>query len=312
MINLENDDLVGGVDSELEDAITLFEEVGSPIRNMEEYGRWLYYVFENSCLSSVDSDYESLIALDKTKLTLFVTLLDDIADDYRIRDEDLLRKGVMIPYSESSDYSSDYLRVTDRIWSMFFDSVKDYPRFDEFRDLFFFDLDQFLDSIKYAFLSNEMNLDNYFEDERYLPHNFMVTVHGDIDLMYSKDFDVRDLSVLRPVLYWAQDILHIGNVIRTYPREVRQRDLSSPIIAMGLRRGVVDEDVIMNDPELAVEELESLIPIFEGRVDDRFERMEGKVGETETVNINEYIGKVKGVYNEIKSCKYSIPEDLAD
>lgn len=297
------------IEDELDETISLYETVGAPIRNMRLYTKWLYNIFSNTCLSCVENENKPEVALDKTKLTLFVTLLDDIADDYEIRDRDLLRKSVKIPWNYDQEYPEDYLEVTRQIWKDVITSIEDYPRYGDFENLLFFDLEQFLDSIKYAFLSNTLGLDNKLENERYLPHNFMVIVYGDMDIMRSNSFYESDLSALRPILYFAQEICHIANVIRTYPREIKQRDFSCPIISRGVREGLISREDLLSEPEKAERKLKALLPRFEKRATKNFEKIAERVGETESINISKYLESVKGAFLEIKSCEYSTSED---
>src|SRR5260370_17170231 len=64
----------------------------------------------------------------------------------------------------------------------------------------------------------------------------------DIDLMCSPAFDMRELGRMRTVACLAQKIAHVGNMLTTYPSEVVERDVSSPIISLALRKGVIRED----------------------------------------------------------------------
>jgi len=45
---------------------------------------WLYEIYKKIFVPSIDSRYKDILALDKTKLTIFDVLIDDLADNYKI------------------------------------------------------------------------------------------------------------------------------------------------------------------------------------------------------------------------------------
>ena len=57
--------------------------------------------------------------------------------------------------------------------------------------MFFFDLEQFFDSMKYSMLVNTMGIDNQIETKMYLPHNMQVVLFLDLDLMCSENIGIR-------------------------------------------------------------------------------------------------------------------------
>lgn len=222
--------------------------------------------------------------------------MDDLADNYKIRNQELLEKAVRIPWNPNKKYQNEYLEVTRKIWLDCINSIKQYPRYNEFKELFYFDLDQFLDSVRYSFLINTMKVDNTLEDRIYLHHNLMVILYCDIDLMCSPNFKKEELGKLRPVLHWVQDITHIGNIISTYPRETKERDFSSPIISLGLRKGLITGEDVINDPKNAAGRLKPLIPYFKERVEDNFRKIEENADKIESIDIREFSKRLRRVY----------------
>jgi hypothetical protein len=280
----------------LEKAIELYNSVGH--RNADFLFHWINSVYDFFYLPSVDMDYKDALILDKTKLTIFDVLIDDLADNSKIRDKELLEKAIEIPWNGTKAYKNNYLNVTKKIWLDCIDSIRHYPRFKEFEDLFYFDLDKTMYSMRYSFLANQMGINNLLEDEMYIPHGCMAILHADMDLMCSPDFDKEELSKLRPILHWVEDIVHIGNLMNTYAREVEEVDFSSPMLSLALSKGLIDKQTVVDDPECTIAKLEYLIPYFKEKVEDNFEKIKYHADTIESIDINDYSQKLRRVWEE--------------
>ena len=194
--------------------------------------------------------------------------------------------------------------MTKRIWLDCINSIKRYPRYNEFEELFYFDLDQVLDSMRYSFLVNTMEIDNFIENKIYPYHGVMVILHCDMDLMCSPDFDKRELSDIRPIFHWAQEISHIGNMLNTYPREIRERDYTSPIISLALRKGVITREDIINAPDSTEEKLKIFLPYYKKKVKDNFHRIEKQADKIKSVNLKNFSKNLREVYGEFLKRKH--------
>lgn len=287
---------------DLDTAIKMYNSVGC--RNGDYLFRWLYNIYKFSYISSVDPTYREILTLDKTKLTIVDVLIDDLADNYELRNQELLEKAVRIPWNPKKKYRHKYLEVTRKIWLECMKSIKHYPRYNEFKELFFFDLDQVLDSARYSFLVNTMEIDNELENRLYIHHGTMVIMHLDMDLMCSPNFNKNELWKLRPVMHYVQDVCHIGNMLNTYPREINERDLSSPIISLGLRKGLITKEDIIKDPEKAIERLRKLEPYFKKRVEENLKKIEKHAKDLESVDLNEFSRKLRRVFKCFLKRKY--------
>ena len=241
---------------------------------MSFFAKWVYDVYKIAYLPGVISTYIDTLAVDKTQLSTFAILVDDLADNVKLRDKDLLEKALRIPFEESKKYENDYLNVTREIWLDIINSIRNYPRYDEFIDILFFDLDQFLNSIKYGYLANTSDLYNITETKIYSPHNMMIIMYLDMDLMCHPTFKKEELKKIRPIFHHIQDIMHVGNILNTFPREIEELDFSSPIISIGLSEGVINKDDIVRQPKKALGNLEYLIPYFKERVEENFGKIE--------------------------------------
>lgn len=280
----------------LEESIELYKTVG--LRNAGFLFPWLYNVYDQTYLPSIDEEYKETLSLDKTKLTIFDVLIDDLADNAKIRNRRLLEEAIRIPWNGMKKFNNTYLQVTKKIWMDCINSIKQYPRYDEFRDIFYFDMDQVMNSMRYAYLVNTADFSSISEDEMYLNHGVMVILHCDMDLMCSPNFNLEELRDLRPILHWVQDVAHIGNMFNTYPKEIQEADFSSPIISMGIREGLIDKAMVIKDPELALANIKPLVSRFETRMIDDLEKIESNAHEIETVDIFDFHKRLKNVWEQ--------------
>lgn len=286
---------------DMSEIIDLYNSVGPQIRNISNLANWIHEVSSFSYLPGVDYTHKEKLAEDKTKLTIFGVLIDDLADNHKLRDQNNMEKAIRIPWNTDKKYRNEYLEVTKKIWIDINNSIKKYPRYGEFEKLFFFDLNQFSDSVNYSFLVNTLKIDNSLEFKTYSPHNMMSMLFFDMDLMCSSNFKKEKLRKIRPILYWVQDIVHIGNVVSTYSREVRERDFSSPIISLGLRKKLVTKKDIINNPDDSIEKLKSLIPNFKERAKDDFRKIEERGKKIEFMDVKEFSMRVRKAYESFLS-----------
>lgn len=280
----------------LDEIIDLYDSVGFQTRNMNYLLNWLHRHYLKTYLSSIDTGYIKQLAIDKAKLTCFNTMIDDISDNFKIRDKELLSIAIRIPWKGDVNYKNDYIKVMSNIWFDAIYSIERYPRFEEFEDIFYFDLDQFFSTIKYGFLANTLNIDNVLETTTFSYHNMMAILFCDMDLMCSPNFDKKELSKLRPILHWVQDICHIGNIISTYHREVFEADFSSPIISMAINDDIVSREDIIKNPKKALEEIKFIEPYYKTRAEEDFQKIIDKIHTIKTVDIADFSNKIRNVY----------------
>ena len=280
--------------SELQKAIDDYKIVGP--RNADFLFPWLYTIYEKTYLPSIDINYKEKLSLDKTKLTIFDVLIDDLADNARLRNKKLLEEAIRIPWNNKLNLENNYLFFTKKIWSDCINSIKNYPRYDEFRDIFYFDLDQVLNSMRYSYLVNTSDFSSVIEDEMYLNHGVMVILHSDMDLMCSPNFNYSELNKLRPILHWVQDIAHIGNMMNTYPKEIAEADFSSPIISHGIRENLIKKSTVINHPEKAKEKLKPLVCQYEKRMEDNLKKIEENSDKIKSIDIYDFSKRLKDVW----------------
>jgi hypothetical protein len=287
----------------LEDTIKLYKSIGD--RNADFLFHWIYNIYDNIYLPSIDSAYKEILTLVKTKLGVFDVLVDDLADNAKLRDKQLLENCMKIPWDTSQIYNDNqYLKVSKMIWDDCMYSIQEFERYNKFKDIFYFDMHQFMSCNRYSFLVNTQNSSNFTEDKIYLHHGVMVLTHCDLDLMCSPGFNYEELEKLRPILYWVQDFIHIGNMLSTYPREVEELDLSSPIISLALRKNLIKKNTLVDDPEYTLECLSPLVPVFEKRMRDDLNIISKHLKEINTIDMENFYKRLKHVGNEFVTRKH--------
>jgi hypothetical protein len=231
---------------ELGQVIQLYKSVGR--RNID-YFAWIHGVYSWITLPGVSFDLRKTLNDDKTKLTIFDILVDDLADNFDTRSYSLLESLTSIPWESAGSFkeSDQYLSVARRIWEDSIASISTYPRFEELKRIFYFDMRQVLSSMMYSYLSNTDGVENPIETNFYSSYGCLVEVALDMDLMCSPTFDMKELGPMRTIACLAQKIAHVGNLLTTYPSELVERDISSPIISLALRKGLIRKDEL-GDP----------------------------------------------------------------
>jgi hypothetical protein len=94
---------------------------------------------------------------------------------------------------------------------------------------------------------------NIEEHDMVLPHNMQMMSFATMDLMCSPDFDRRELGALREVVWHAQSMGRIGNLVSTWQREINDRDFTSGVFARAIREGDLTADDLRNAPAEVIE-----------------------------------------------------------
>jgi hypothetical protein len=236
----------------LEEAIELYKSVGK--RNADYLFHWLHNIYSRITLPMVSPEYKSILALDKAKMAMFDVIADDLADNSASRDPVALDRFLQIPWQK--DIAGGlHVEVGKKLWEDCIKSVRDYPRFKEFENVFYFDLRQVVSGMEYSYLANTIEMANPIDNRIHVPHGCMVMLHCDLDLMCSPRFDIADLGTMRMIFHMAQRVAHIGNLLNTYPREVLEKDLSCPLISLALRKGLITKEDLNDElilPKISV------------------------------------------------------------
>ena len=180
------------ISNSLEDTIKLYKSIGD--RNADFLFNWIYNIYNEIFLPSIDSVYKEKLTLTKTKLGIYDVLIDDLADNAKLRNGKLLEQCMEIPWNNSSSNNNQYVDVCRKIWYDCINQIQKFPRYDEFKDIFYFDLHQFMNCNRYSYLVNTKGISNFTEDKNNLQHGVMVLTHCNLDLMCSPDFNYKELE----------------------------------------------------------------------------------------------------------------------
>lgn len=260
--------------------------------------RWCLFAVDLITLSSVDQ--RLLVASRDIKflIGMFNCLIDDVADqdhNHRfVRSLLTLTRGGT-PQGETPAECQLAEFVTE-VWNEIWKRAAELPRFREFEPLLAFDLRQLCTTVEHSDLTTQLpELMNRIEHDLYSSHGMMVTVAATVDLMASPDFDRQDLSGLRSLLWHAESMARIGNLVSTWEREIADGDFSSGVFMEALWQGNV------HPSDLRAENEEQLVRMIiasdiEGDFLRRWESHRTEVRQfgrkLSSIDIEDYIGRL--------------------
>jgi hypothetical protein len=217
--------------------------------------QWIYSLFPEFTLSSVAEREASHLRTQKTILTMYVTILDDLVETHE--DRRTFEEARRLARGEQADpervaVDPDQFAFIERVWQTFEAGLADAPRREAFADIFEYDLQQTTNAVDYsAVLNAHPSIANLDGAKRYDAHNMAMFPYADLDLMYSPAFDLADFGALRDLLWDLQELARIGNWLTTWEREVRGGDYTAGVVVLALEEGIVtpaqlrsSEDVI--------------------------------------------------------------------
>jgi len=212
--------------------------------------KWLRYLTGSRdpgfMFSTVPKEYTSSVADVKTTLILFIALIDDLADKYK--NKQLLKEEMKIPFNKSeisfgyikNEKELNLLKFTMSVWDYVESTLKTYPNYQEFRDIFEFDVKQMLNSVYHSCIVNtNLSSINLMEANIYGGHNMAIFLCADIDFMASPTFDKSELPWMREIIWNAQQMARIGNWISTWERELWENDFSSGMFAYSIINDII-------------------------------------------------------------------------
>ena len=186
-----------------------YEKVGHRDRILWQ---WMYKSVQIVTAPVVDQQYLERLYVLKTTVIIFVTLLDDVADN--MHDASFLRELIKIPFQvntlnrdQLSKEKLQYLSVVLNIWNYIDATLKTLPLYEQYREIFQYDFDQLLNEMNYAILVHQypfiLNTTEFWE---YIPYNMQSFVSYDMDYMCATAFNTTDLGCVRKVVYLLQRI----------------------------------------------------------------------------------------------------------
>ncbi len=227
---------------ELQKWVKEYEKVGD--RN-EFLWKWIFR--GTKIFTAERGERKYLEDLLNVKLLLFIldTFLDDIADKYKNKKllNEVLKFSFDSSYIEFNKLNSKEKKegaFVVNIWSQIKKITKTFPRFNEFKEIFEYDVFQLVNALKYSYLVHKNNyLYNSNEAWAYLPHSMQVITNITLELMCSLTFDAKELGGLRRVSWHAQRMSRIGNWVSTWEREIYERDYTSGVFIYAVESRVI-------------------------------------------------------------------------
>lgn len=216
--------------------------------------KWIHNLFDAFTLPCVPNEHWERVKETKTALTMYVTVLDDLAD--RHGDGATFEQARRIPHApeavrtDAPDVDGDVVAFAETLWSRVKDGLIEAPGYEAYADVFRFDTRQVLGAMEYGYLLNEnREMSNLAESRHFGPYNMVMFPYADVDLMWSPAFDRSELGDLRSLLLELQGMARIGNWVTTWERELYEDDYTAGVVVEALDRGLVAPD---DDPAEAV------------------------------------------------------------
>lgn len=235
---------------------------------------WIYDLLPEFTLSSVPASRGAEVRELKTHLTVFVTLLDDIAEKNGDgRTFEAIRRRALWPDAPelpAAEIDGDLVAFAADLWDRIDAGLRAAPRHDEFRAVFEYDLRQVLNAMDYSRVLNEHPaIANLGGARHYDAHNMVVFPYSDVDIMHSPEFERTDHGPLREQLWDLQAMARIGNWLTTWRRELREGDVSAGVVVYAIQQGFVSPADLATADEA---DREALIETIEDkRIEARFE-----------------------------------------
>jgi hypothetical protein len=266
--------------------------------------KWIHNLFDAFTLSCVPRDRLEDVKTTKTVLTMFVTVLDDVAD--RRGDRATFEQARHIPHARSAvdgdaeDVDREVVDFAEKLWKTFKQLLSAAPRYEEFEQLLQFDVREVLNAMEYAqVLNGNPEMANLNGTRHYGPHNMVMFPYADVDLMYSPRFDTTDLGELRGLIWELQQMARIGNWVTTWERELHEADYSAGVVVEAIERDLIEPTPDAED----VEPVEAIHTIKAHGIDrqfhrewsDRFEAVQEKDVDVESVDADAFIEGMRTV-----------------
>lgn len=286
----------------------LVADYNAQIGVRDEYlWKWMSQLLPSFQLPCVSAQNVDAANEQKLLLTMYITTVDDIVE--YSGDKRTFEQARKVPFphqhvDDSDDVDAETLEFVKRIWKTLNDRLIEAPRYAEFEEIFQFDIRQALTAMEYSLLvSRYPAVANETSTNRYDSHNMVMFGYSDIDLMYSPDFELEDLSTLRSVLWKTQRLARIGNWLTTWERELHEADYSSRVVVTAIEEGIIDLNALSKG--LSTSEISGIQDqIKESEIEERlYEEWEqtytellGTVFETGSIDLNSFIRGMETVF----------------
>lgn len=202
--------------------------------------------------------YKNSLQEVKFLITIFVILLDDIADQKQ--NERLLNELSKIPFTENdikfnklNQEEKKYLNFTIKVWHRIDLLIQKYPEYKEFKGIFKYDIKQIVNAIEYDYLvSRNYYLINKTEYWLYSSHAMQFLTATIVDLMCLHMFDINELGMVREITWQVQKMARIGNWIGTWEKEIKEKDFTSGVFAYAINLKILTIQELIDTNDLQI------------------------------------------------------------
>lgn len=212
--------------------------------------KWVHRLAPQNELPFVDPDHTEKVAVDKTLVILFTTVLDDVFEkDNDLTTFDELTKIPTVtqhPNLRRDGIKSEYVAVAQEVWDTLESRLRASPAFDRYEELFRFDFKQAITAIEYSDLAiRRPDLATMVDLERFEAHNMVMLAYADIDLMHAEAKPAVAMAPIREVVRHAQMMARIGNWVSTWERELLEGDFSAGPIVFAVEHDIITPDELL-------------------------------------------------------------------
>ncbi len=304
----------GGNDADFLDRITrvdLPEPVATLADDYDQYfgerdrflWQWIFSLFPKFTLQSVPEEHATHVHVQKTVLTMYVTVLDDLIETHA--DRRTFEQARRLPYDptavdpSAAAVDAEQFAFIERLWETFEDGVSGAPRHSEFVDVFEYDIRQTTNAMEYSGIVNENPcIANINGATNYGAHNMVMFPYADVDLMYSPDFELSEFGLLRDCLWDLQEMARIGNWVTTWEREVKEGDYTAGVVVLALQEGIITPAELNQSETAAIEKIKDLDieQRFKNRWADRYRALRTREYDTKSVDLDALIEGMETVF----------------
>ena len=219
-------------------------------RNPKLFTNFLPLGYETITLTSVEEAYREEVMIAKCHVAIFITLLDDYADNPDMANPTLLNELYKIPFNKTAFVTlhlnheeKEIVALAVFIANEFMRRIKLFPLYNKYIKIFEFDLRQFFNCNQFFSLATDYpDILNSYEVSYWGPFNMGMIITSIIDLMASPYFRSDELGKSREFFYLAQRFGKTCNTITTFSRELSEQDFNNEVIVMGLAKSVINKD----------------------------------------------------------------------
>lgn len=206
------------------------------------FWKWIYRAILETTFPMISNRYRNKKIMSEFLLVMFIILLDDLVDNHSNKIK-LINNLLSIPQKsnkinfQANTKISKYSNFSLDVWSEILKNIEKLPRYNKFRHIFRYDVNQIMNALKYDYFVNENHfLINKEEFWLYSPHTMQIVAASMLDLMCIPRFNVEELGIVRKTAVKAQKMARIANWISTWRRELNSNDFTSGVFAYFLEK----------------------------------------------------------------------------